>query len=109
MSDEDVPTDPNMTTGSPWNHWICESCWSKREPSRWPVRVRDDSVIAASDGEELRASDVAFVCCFCSSLSWSHILIRDDPDQAHCHHDTYVTSGTPEQMKASEILVESDE
>ncbi len=96
MTDDDVPGDDG-TTGSPWNHHICEACWSKMHPGRWPVRIRDDAPFQSDEatGEVLiRAAEVAFQCCYCGSMCWSHILYRDDPGQRHCRHDMYVTAGS---------------
>jgi len=86
MTDDAEVLDENSTTGSEWNHWICEGCWSRREPTRWPVRIQYDA-----DFDGIPVQDVAFICCFCGAMAWSHILVRDEPDQRHCAHQAYVT------------------
>ena len=92
-ADDDIgeELDNSSTTGSEWNHWICEACWTKREPSRWPVRIQSTANFGGIPVEE-----VAFICCFCGAMAWSHILVRDDPGQRHCRHDAYVTNVSPQ-------------
>lgn len=52
-----------------WTHLLCDQCWTKREPDRPAVRVKDFS------GQP---------CCLCGALTNSGIFVREDPKQMTC-------------------------
>ena len=54
---------------SAWEHAICDSCWTERNPGREPVRVH------FGDMER---------CCYCGELTLSGIYVRGDPAATPC-------------------------
>ena len=54
---------------SAWEHAICDSCWTERNPGREPVRVHFGDL-------EL--------CCYCGETTLSGIYVRGDPAETPC-------------------------
>lgn len=69
-----------------WTHNICEICWFKREPERFPVQVKrepDDLVVDQ--------------CCFCGSIKVTRIYVRQDPKS-----DALLCGGTHPELPDEE-------
>lgn len=58
-----------MNSTSKWNHLLCEECWHRREPTRSPLRIKDDPYAP---------------CCVCRRHTNSGIYIRADPREFRC-------------------------
>lgn len=54
-----------------WTHTLCEVCWFKREPHRFPTQVRREA-------DDL----VVDYCCFCDSAKVTRIYVRHNPEDA---------------------------
>jgi hypothetical protein len=54
---------------SKWTHSICDACWTKRNPERAAVRLKEPTVEK---------------CCWCGEVHESGIYVRDFPEEVPC-------------------------
>lgn len=52
-----------------WQHSICDLCYSKEQPGRDPIRLKEAELST---------------CCFCGELHDSGIYYRKDPQLTLC-------------------------